>query len=199
MKKSIKAHLSANADELFVVTAAILMSMPLPFLPLAILWMNLITDSLPSLALSVEKEEEGIMKRTPINHKDNILHGVLKFVVVAGIISFIITMGLFIIYQADLEKARTIAITVAVFCEMFVVISCRSEDKNIWKIKFFSNKFLFFSIIGAVILQLIAIYTPLSEIFGFKALSLAELVIIAASSSIIFVFFEIMKFFKIKI
>ncbi len=199
MKKSIKAHLSANADELFVVTAAILMSMPLPFLPLAILWMNLITDSLPSLALSVEKEEEGIMQRAPVNQKDNILHGVLKFVIVAGIISFIITMGLFIIYKEDLDKARTIAITVAVFCEMFIVLSCRSQDKNIWKIKFFSNKFLIASIIVAIILQLIAIYTPLSEIFGFKPLSIIELIIIVASSSMIFVFFEVMKLLKIKI
>jgi len=199
MKKSIKAHLSANADELFVVTAAILLSMPLPFLPLAILWMNLITDSLPSLALAVEKEEDNIMKRGPINHRNSILNGVLKFIFVAGLISFIVTMGLFILYQADLEKARTIAITTAIFCEMFVVISCRSEDKNIWKIKFFHNKFLIFSITAAIILQLIAIYTPLANVFGFKALSLIELGIVLATSSITLVFFEIMKFFKIKI
>jgi Ca2+-transporting ATPase len=147
MRKSIKAHISANADELFIVLAAIIFSMPLPFLPLAILWMNLITDSLPSLALGVEKEEEGIMKRKPINHNGNILSGIFKFIIFAGIVTFIVTMGIFLLfYQADLEKARTLALTTAVFCEMFVVLSCRSENKNIWEIGLFSNKFLLFSI-----------------------------------------------------
>lgn len=200
MKKSIKAHLSANADELFVVAAAILLSMPLPFLPLAILWMNLITDSLPSLALSVEREEEGIMQRGPINHKNSIMNGILKFVIVAGILSFIITIGLFAIYyKIDVVKARTIAITTAIFCEMFIVISCRSEDKNLWKIKFFGNKFLLFSIALAVILQLIAIYTPLANVFEFKALSITELGICFGASALMLVCFEVAKFFKIKI
>ncbi|MCL5018568.1 MAG: HAD-IC family P-type ATPase [Candidatus Pacearchaeota archaeon] len=199
MKKSIKSHLSANVDELFVVMAAVMFSFPLPFLPLAILWMNLITDSLPSLALAVEKEERDIMKRKPINHNGNILSGVGKFILIAGVFSFILTFGAFILFQADLEKARTIALTTAIFCEMFVVLSCRSERENIWKIGLFSNKFLVFSIITAVSLQLIAIYSPLSEIFGLEAISLIELLLIAAASSLVFIVFETAKFFKIKI
>jgi len=200
MRKSIKAHISANADELFIVLAAIIFSMPLPFLPLAILWMNLITDSLPSLALGVEKEEEGIMKRKPINHNGNILSGIFKFIIFAGIVTFIVTMGIFLLfYQADLEKARTLALTTAVFCEMFVVLSCRSENKNIWEIGLFSNKFLLFSISVAVALQIIAIYTPLSAILGLKAISLGELFLALGMSSIVLIFFEITKFFKIKI
>ncbi len=200
MRKSIKSHVSANADELFVVLAAIIFSIPLPFLPLAILWMNLITDSLPSLALGVEKEEERIMKRKPINHTDNILHGIFKFIIVAGILSFIATMGIFLLfYQADLEKARTLALTTAVFCEMFVVISCRSENKNIWELGMLSNKFLLFSILIAVLLQLIAIYTPISAIFGLEAISLGELALALGISSIVLIFFEVTKFLKIKI
>ncbi|MDD5012551.1 MAG: cation-transporting P-type ATPase [Candidatus Nanoarchaeia archaeon] len=199
MKKSIKLHLSANIDELFVVIAAILFAMPLPFLPLAILWMNLITDSLPSLALAVEKEEDNIMKRGPINHSNNILNGVLKFVLIAGFISFLATIILFIIYQADLEKARTMALTVSVFCELFIALACRSDTKNIWKVGLFSNKFMLFSIIAAGALQIIAVYTPLAGFFGLKAISAGELLIAVAASSLGFIFFEIMKFFKIKI
>ena len=200
MRKSIKAHISANADELFVVLTAIIFSIPLPFLPIAILWMNLITDSLPSLALGVEKEEEGIMKRKPINHNNNILQGIFRFIIIAGILSFIATMGIFLLfYQIDLEKARTLALTTAVFCEMFVVISCRSEDKNIWELGILSNKFLLFSIFVAVLLQLIAIYTPLSVIFGLKAISLGELALTIGISSIVLIFFETAKLLKIKI
>lgn len=200
MRKSIKSHVSANADELFIILAAIIFSMPLPFLPLAILWMNLITDSLPSLALAVEKEEEGIMQRKPIDHNGNILHGIFRFIIFAGVITFIVTMGIFVLfYQVDLEKARTLALTTAVFCEMFVVLSCRSEEKNIWKIGLFSNKFLIFSIVVAVLLQLIAIYTPLSLVLGLKAVSFGELALTMAVSSLVFLFFEVMKFFKVKI
>jgi Ca2+-transporting ATPase len=196
MKKSITAHLAANVDELFVVLFAILISWPLPFLPLAILWMNLVTDSLPSLSLAFEPPDEKIMKRKPRNPKDSILTGITGFLIIAGVLSFIITIGLFALYfQDNLEKARTVAITAAIFCEMFIVISCRSE-RNIWKIGFFSNKFLIYSILIAIAVQLIAIYTPLALVFGFTALSLKDLLIIALSSSLILVLFEFKKFLR---
>ena len=200
MRKSIKLHISANIDELLVVMTAILLSLPLPFLPLAILWMNLITDSLPSLALSVEKEEDNLMKRKPLNHNNNILKGISRFIIVAGCISFIATISLFLLfYQKDLEKARTMALTASVFCELFIALSCRSEDKNIWKLGLFSNKFMLFSILIAGVLQVIAIYTPLSTVFGLKAISIWELLLAIGASSLGFIFFEITKFFKIKI
>jgi len=200
MKKSIKLHISANIDEMLVVISAIALSMPLPFLPLAILWMNLITDSLPSIALSVEKEEENIMKRGPINHSHHVLSGVMKFIMIAGFLSFAGTIALFILnYQADLEKARTMALTVSVFCELFIALSCRSETKPIWKLGIMSNKFMIIAIMAAATLQIIAIYSPLAAIFGLKALSIGELGLSIAVSSIGFVFFEIAKALKIKI
>jgi len=199
MKKSIKFYLSANACELFVVLFALLLAFPLPLLPLAILWMNLITDSLPSLSLSVEKEDEEIMKRKPINYEESILNGIWKFVLAAGLISFIIVLVLFgLYYRTDLEKARTIALTTLVFFEMFILFTCRS-DKNVWKIGIFSNKFLIYSVLITVFLQLIAIYTPLASTFGFKALSLGELGLVIVASSLGLIFFEIAKAVKLKI
>lgn len=199
MKKSIKFHLSANVDELFVVLFALSLSLPLPLLPLAILWMNLITDSLPSLSLSVEKEESDIMKKKPVNHKESIINGIWKFVLIAGLISFIVTIALFgLYYQQDLGKARTMALSASVFCELFLVFACRS-DRNIWKVGIFSNKMLIYSVLAAFLLQIIAIYSPLAIIFGFKALSLGELVLVIAASSVGLIFFEIMKAVKIKI
>jgi Ca2+-transporting ATPase len=200
MKKSIKLHISANIDELLVVTSAIALSMPLPFLPLAILWMNLITDSLPSIALSVEKEEENIMKRGPINHSHHILNGIFKFIIIAGILSFAGTIALFALnYQADLEKARTMALTASVFCELFIALSCRSETKPIWKLGIMSNKFMLIAIVAAGALQIAAIYSPLAAILGLKAISLGELGLSIAVSSLGFVFFEIAKALKVRI
>jgi Ca2+-transporting ATPase len=198
MKKSIKFHLSANIGELFLVIFALMLALPLPLLPLAILWMNLITDSLPSLALSVEKEDRNIMRKKPINPSATILGGIWKFMLVAGIISFIATIIVFaLFYQQDLEKARTLALTTAVFCEMFLVFTCRS-DVNIWKIGIFSNKFLVYSVALAVVLQLIAIYTPLASVFGFVPLSLGELALSVGLASIGLIFFEATKMFSIK-
>jgi len=199
MKKSIKFHLAANAGELLLVLIALMLAFPLPLLPLAILWMNLITDSLPSLSLSVEKEEENIMKRKPKNPEETILHGILSFIVFAGLISFIAAFAVFLLfYQQDLVKARTMALTTAVFGELFLVFTCRSEKKNIWEIGAFSNKFVVYAVLSAFLLQLIAIYTPLAAVFGFKALSFAELGLAVAVSSAGFIFFEIRKFIKKK-
>ncbi len=200
LKKSIRAQLSANIDELFIILTAIIFALPLPFLPLSILWMNLITDSLPSLSLSMEKEDIDIMKRKPIKPNENLLKEIYKFIIIGGILSFIISMGLFLsTYNLDLAKARTFAVASSVFSELFIVLSCRSEEKNLWKIDFFGNKFLLFSIALATILQLIAIYTPLSSLFGMKAISLIELLIVFAISSIPLIIFELTKFFKIKL
>jgi Ca2+-transporting ATPase len=196
MKKSITAHIAANVDEIFVVLFALLLAWPLPLMPLAILWMNLITDSLPSLSLSVEPADKNIMKREPISSKETILTGTASFWLVAGIFAFIATIGLFSLYfKADLEKARTIALTTAVFCEMFVVLSCRSR-RNIWEIGLFSNKFLLYSIIFAVCLQLIAIYSPLALVFGFVPLSLMEILLIVVAALPIFIIFEVWKFWQ---
>jgi len=198
IKKSIKAHLSANGSEIFVVMFALLMAWPLPLLPLAILWMNLITDSLPTLALAVEKEEPDIMKRKP-RRDETILNGMVKFLIIGGIFSFSVTTILFALYYpTDLEKARTVALTTLVFCEMFIILSCRS-DKAVNEIGFFSNKFLIGAILIAIGLQMIAIYTPLAAVFGFKALSLHDLGLIVLVSAPIFALFEMLKMSKIKI
>ncbi|MEM2956543.1 MAG: HAD-IC family P-type ATPase [Candidatus Pacearchaeota archaeon] len=196
MKKSIKFHLAANVGELFAVMIALIMAMPLPFLPLAILWVNLITDSLPSISLSVEKEDENIMKRKPKNPEETVLHGIFEFIIIAGILLCLSALAIFIIYyNFNLEKARTITLSTVVFFELFLVFTCRS-DKNIWKIGIFSNKLLVYSVLVAFILQLIAIYSPLSVVFGFVPLTFGELILTIAFSSAGLVFFEITKAIK---
>lgn len=195
MKKSITAHISANVGELFMFVVALLFFLPLPLLPLAILWMNLITDSLPSLSLAFEPPEKNVMRRKPLSKNENLVTGLWSFLILAGLLSTIISIIVFLIYyQTDLAKARTLAITTLVFCEMFIVISCRSE-RNIWQIGFFSNKFLVYSIWITIILQLLAIYTPLGNIFEFVPLSILEVSLVFIFSSLILVFFETKKFF----
>lgn len=196
MKKSIKFNLATNCGELFLVSFALLASLPLPLMPLAILWMNLITDSLPSLSLGFERAEENIMKKKPKDTNETILNGTINFIILTGIISFIAAIILFTaFYQADLEKARTIAVSTLVFTALFITLTCRSENKNIWQIGLFSNKFLVYAVAGSFMLQLAAIYlAPIANIFGFHKLSIQELLLTIAVGSIAFIFFEAQKF-----
>jgi Ca2+-transporting ATPase len=200
LKKSIKASLSANVGELFLLIITMIFNLPLPFLPLSILWMNLITDSIPILSLGFEKEEKGIMEKKPSDFNENIMSKISSFVIISGILSTFIAFLFFIMcYGSNLDKARTLVLTSLIFSEAFIILSCRSDDKNIKEIKgFFSNKILSYSLLIMFILQMISIYTPLSKLLGLTSISIIELLILFLSSSSIFIIFEISKFLKKK-
>ena len=198
IKKFVKYLLSVNFDEILVVIFALLIKIPIPFLPLQILWLNLVTDSLPALALSKERNEEDVMNKPPRDPKEHILKGTFYFIIIAGILAFFATLLLFMLeYKTtgNLEKARTIAVTQAVMFEMFLVFSCRS-DKSIRKTNLFSNKYLIGAVLITFIVQIIAVYTPLGAPFKFTPLTLKDWLIILLVSSSGFIFFEVKKLIK---
>jgi len=187
MKKSIKFLLAANAADLFVILFALLMRFPLPMLPLAILWMNLVTDSLPAFALAVEPGEKGIMNRKP--KKNGLLGGIWGWILVAGILNFIFIIWLFGYgLKSNLEVARTMAVTTGIFFELFFVFACKSNS-SLFKTGIFNNKWLFYAVGMSVGLHLIAIYTGLRNIFEFVPLGLGQWgLVLLASLSGLFVF-----------
>lgn len=198
IKKFVKYLLSVNFDEILVVIFALLIKIPIPFSPLQILWLNLVTDSLPALALSKERDEENVMNKPPRDPKEHILKGTFYFITIAGILAFFATLLLFMIeYNAtgNLEKARTIAVTQAVMFEMFLVFSCKS-DKSIRKTNLFSNKYLIGAVLITFIVQIIAVYTPLGIPFKFTPLAAKDWLIILLVSSSGFIFFEVKKLIK---
>src|SRR3989344_4011611 len=198
IKKFVKYLLSVNFDEILVVIFALLIKIPIPFLPLQILWLNLVTDSLPALALSKERDEEDVMNKPPRDPKEHILKGTFYFIIIAGILAFFATLLLFMLeYKTtgNLEKARTIAVTQAVMFEMFLVFYCRS-DKSIRKTNLFSNKYLIGAVLITFIVQIIAVYTPLGAPFKFTPLTLKDWLIILLVSSSGFIFFEVKKLIK---
>jgi len=191
IKKFIKFLLSANADTISEVTASILLGLPLPFLPIHILWMNLVTDGLPALALSVDPTDKHVMNKPPRDPKKSLVREVAIFVIIAGIIDAIASITLYIIalsYEGyfvnptdyALSKARTMAISSAIIYELFFVFNCRDDDKSIWGRSFYdnflSNKKLTLAVIASLILQIMLIYfPPLQVIFSTTSLSLIEL------------------------
>ncbi|MEM4152701.1 MAG: calcium-translocating P-type ATPase, PMCA-type [Candidatus Pacearchaeota archaeon] len=196
-KKFTKFLLSVNFSEIFLILYSILLKLPLPLLPLQILWMNLITDSIPALALSIEKGEN-VMKRKPLKEK-NILEGMLTFILMAGILAFGIELIAFYIglSKFEIDKTRTIVLTVSILFQMFFVFTCRS-NKPLQKIGFFSNKYLIIAVIASIALHLIIIYSPLNLIFKLIPLKSEELLMTFLLAILGLVVFEIYKNIKYK-
>ncbi len=200
IKRFVKYLLSVNFDEILVVLFSLLAKTPIPFLPLQILWLNLVTDSLPALALSKEKGEKDVMDRPPRNPDEHILKGIGYDILIAGILAFLATLLLFIIeynVSGNIEKARTIAVTQAIIFELFFIFSCRSEASFV-KTNPFSNKYLTGAVLLTIILQLTAMYTPINSIFEFTPLGIKDWLLIILVGSTGFIFFEVKKLIKKK-
>lgn len=161
--KSIRYLLSCNAGELITILGAVAVGFPSPLTPIQILWMNLVTDGLPALALAEDPETSDTMSRPPRN-KSIPIFTILgkKFILVVGIILAVVTLLVFIFFfrGGDLEKARTFSFTILVFGQMVVAFVVRKGER--WN----SNKLLLLAITATVILQiLILTLPPLHSIF----------------------------------
>ncbi len=198
LKKSVKFLLAANAGEVFIIIAALLLGFPLPLLPLAILWMNLVTDSLPALALAVEPAEKGIMKQKP--KKDGLLKGIWTWILGAG---FLMLLSVMFVFNFALDAygitvARTMAASVAIFFELFFSFSCKSKEP-LFKTGILNNKYMIYSVLISIGFQLIAIYTLLGSLFDFVPLTFIQLLISFGASLSGLIFFEGLKIVRSKL
>ena len=194
IKKFIKYLLSSNFDEIAVILFSIIMKLPLALLPLQILWINLLGDSFPALALSVEKEE-GVMYRKPRKRNESIFKGITNFIIVAGVLGFLATTSMFLLEIGNVDKARTMALSVVIFFELFLVFSCRS-DKSVFKVGIFSNKFLVYAVLFSVLLHVVLVYSFLGSYFSLVPLGLLDWLKIIVFGSVGFVYFELWKLLK---
>lgn len=188
IKKFVKFLLSANFSEVFLVLLVMLIWQNpafLPLLPLQILWINLVTDSFPALALSAEPTERDVMKRKP--HREGILKGMKGFILLAGVIAIIIDFMFFYLNLADINRARTMAVTASIVFEMFLVFNCKTS-KSVFKSPV--NKYLFYAVILSIALQVVVIYTPLNILFYFTPLRLIDWMAIIGASIVGFLAIE---------
>ena len=198
IRKFVWYLLSANVGEILTMFFAIIMRLPLPLLPIQILWVNLVTDGLPALALSMEPIEEDVMKRPPRKRTEgiinrNIIISMLYVGTIMGAVSvFLFLMGM----NSSLAKGRTLAFSALALLEMYHVFNCRSEDRSVFQVGLFSNLYLIIAVIFTVILQLFVVYHPLlQKIFNTVPLSATELVYLFLFSSLPLVFVELRKAF----
>jgi len=195
IRKFIKFLLSSNFDEVALILFAILSKLPLPLLPIQLLWVNLITDSTPALALGVDPPDKDIMRRRPRPPKQSIFYKMKYFLVVATLISLAASLSAYFagFFTRPIEETRTIVLTTVVMFELFLVLTCRSDDRPLYKVGFFTNKKLLWAVALSLAFHLIAIYSPLSTLLKVSPLTLADWGIIIPLALSGLVFFEIRK------
>jgi len=179
IRKFTRYMLSTNSGEIMTMFFAILFGLPLPLLPVQILWINLMTDGVPALALGVEPAERDVMKRPPRDPDESLFAGGLgPQIVWVGLIMGLGTIGIFGWAQSTqgLEHGQTAAFFVLTIFQMFSVLAMRSERNALWTIGFFSNPKLISAVVMIVALQLAITYSSvLQPFFHTTALTMEEL------------------------
>lgn len=199
IRKFIRYAVSCNSGELWTIFLAPLFGLPIPLLPIHILWVNLVTDGLPGLALAAEPAEENILKRPPRKTNESIFAG--------GIALHILWVGLLMAsvcvstqwYEINNGNAKwqTIVFTILSFSQMAHVMAIRSDWKSLFSQGIFGNIQLVVAVLSTFVLQLAVIYIPfLQDIFRTQSLSFTELLMCIVLSSIVFWGVEIEKWIK---
>src|SRR5690625_474677 len=189
IRKFIRYLLASNVGEILVMLLAILFAYPLPLVPVQILWVNLVTDGLPAIALGVDKPEGNVMKRSPRDPQESVFARGLGMKILSrgffiGVVSLI---GFIIAYdgdQSNLTYARTIAFTTLVIAQLIHVFDCRSET-SIFMRNPFENLYLVLSVISSLLLMLVVIYwSKLQPIFHTTPLQMKDWFLIIVLSLI---------------
>jgi len=200
IRKFVRYMLSTNSGEVLLIFVAALLGMPIPLIPIQILWVNLITDGFPALALGVEPEERGVMSRKPRRAAESILSGGMGFHILW--VGVLMVVGTLIVYtgflpatlptdpvlrEEVLRHPRTIAfLTISLF-QVFHVLAIRVWNESVFTAGFFRNRHLIGAVALTVALQLAVIYVPpLALAFKTVPLALDQVVLCVLFASTLF-------------
>ena len=178
IRKTLVYLLSGNTAELTVMLVAAVGGLPLPLLPLHLLWINVVTDGLPALALVVDPTEADVLQRPP-RHPDEPLLGRAQwhYIIATGLLQATATLGVFVwaLGARDLIEARNLAFSVLVFGELFRAFAARSTTRVFWEVGVFTNLWLLGVVLFSVLMQLGMHYIPaVQSVFEIGPLSAAD-------------------------
>jgi Ca2+-transporting ATPase len=196
LRKFIKDTMSSNAGEIWTLLLAPFMGLPIPLLPIHILWINLVTDGLPGLAFSAEPAEPGIMNRPPRPPQENIFaHGMWQHIIWVGLyIAGISIVAMAWAMSREAAHWQTVIFTVLTVSQLFHSMAVRSETASLFRIGLFTNLPMLFAVSLTLTLQLAVIYTPvLNIVFHTQPLPLADLAACLALSSTVLLVVEAEK------
>ncbi len=189
VRKFIRYTLGSNAGEILVIFFAPFLGLPFPLTPLQILWMNLVTDGFPGLALTSEQAEGDIMKRAPVRPDESFFsRGLAAYIFRIGLVMAVLALGFALwAYSSGHPDWKTMVFTFLIFAQAGHALANRSDRESFFRLKVSTNPSVYAAVILTIFLQMAAIYwRPLQELFGTTPLSLADLLITLAFSSLVF-------------
>ncbi|MEM5806993.1 MAG: cation-transporting P-type ATPase [Candidatus Aenigmatarchaeota archaeon] len=196
IKNSVVYLVSTSLAEVFVILASILSGLPFPYTAKQILWLNIITEGIPAAGFAFERGEKDLLKEKPKDPKQGFLNkNVIKRIIGQSLVIFLGVFLLYFIYsKQNLSKATIFAFNTMVWFELFNALNCRSEKTSIFKMKIKDNLTFVILFSLSVLLQTLAIFSPLFlKIMGLELLSVKEFLLSVSLASSILILGEIKK------
>lgn len=198
MKKFVQFLLRVNFDEIILIIMSIILKLPMPLIALQVLWINLVTDSLPAVALGFDQWDKDVMNRPPRSKKEDILSWSWGFILLTTILC---SWSLLLLYFYELkhnsiETMRTIIATTIIFTELLLAYSIRSDKKNFWQLP--ANWHLNLAVLASLWFHLLALFTPLGKYFEFTPLGADDWKWVFMISFWVFTIIELLKVFRRK-
>jgi Ca2+-transporting ATPase len=196
IRRFVRFVLSTNAGEIWTLFLAPFLGLPLPLLPIHILWMNLVTDGLPGITLAAEPAEPDSMQRPPRSPQESLLAGGLwQHALWVGLLMAVLALGTQALTIRDGNSHwQTMTFTVLTLSQLFHLIAIRSERLSIWTLGVRGNPALFYAVVAAFGLQLATLYVPaMNRVFHTVPLSWRELAVCVGVSSTVLFAVEIEK------
>jgi len=191
IRQFVQYTLSSNFGEILVIFLAILIGWPLPLIAIQILWVNLLTDGLPGLALGLDPFSKDIMERPPRKRDEEIMSkDVIQNILIVGVVMGTGTLLMFHGYGVEAIKAKSIAFTTLVMFQLFNVLTYRARN---FKIDFKTSKYLTASVVISLLMQFAVLYTPLNVAFKTVPLGLFDLIKILLVSGSLYLILETRK------
>ncbi|MGN0623018.1 MAG: cation-translocating P-type ATPase [Oscillospiraceae bacterium] len=187
IRKFVRYLISCNIGEVLTMLGGIIMGLPMVLVPAQILLVNLVTDGLPAVALGLEPAEKSVMTKPPRKESDSFFSGgLLSRIIIRGILIGLCTLAAFTILLktgSTLEAARTGALITLIASQLIHVFECKSEEKTLFSIPLFSNRFLIFAVLASAACLALCMYLPvLSGVFALVRLKAWEWIISLALS-----------------
>ncbi|MFA7463541.1 MAG: cation transporting ATPase C-terminal domain-containing protein, partial [Syntrophales bacterium] len=201
LRKVIFFLIPTGIAAILSIAGAMILGVPIPYVPAQLLWINLVTNGLQDVALAFEPGEKGVIERPPRDPKEPIMSRIL--IERTAIVSVLIAAG--ILYNfitaldagESLEKARSVAVTTMVFFQFFQAWNSRSEIQSVFRMNPLGNPFLFYSMVAAFFAQLAVLYVPAFQwVFRTEPIEISEWVRILAVSAAVVIVVELDKWIR---
>jgi Ca2+-transporting ATPase len=199
LRRFIRYAVTTNSAEIWLIFVAPFLGLPMPLLPIQILWINLVTDGLPGLALAAEPEEKDVMRRPPRAPDESVFaHGLGIHAIWVGVLMAALSIGTeAVATRLGTTRWQTMVFTVLCFSQLAHVLAIRSERESLFSQGLVSNTPLLAAVLLVVGLQLATIYVgPLNRVFATEPLRPAELVATLGSASVVLLAVEIEKWIR---